>query len=323
MKGKKRYLQKNKENKQQIRNQKKELLQKKGEEENKNNEKKKKDQEQEDKFRFKLLKKQYVLHVMKRDGNCLFSSISDQVYGTDKNNAIIREKCMDYIEKNKLFYSQFIEGGEVQMPAYIKRKRKNGIWGDNLEIQALSEIYNRPIEIYVDVDKPIRSFCNDGFDKKKFPIKISYHGNKHYNSIVPSLRHNDYILYKNELLNNNKPGTYEDNFIINYDISKKYNVKIDNINEPILSEIKDHSFDEDDYLYQDAIENSKKDINLNNINTINEENNGLKADEEYLANPIIQSALEFGFNLKDSIVALKVCGNNQELVLNYLLNDQQ
>ena len=47
---------------------------------------------------------------------------------------------MDFIEKNKLFYSQFIEGGEAQMSAYIQRKRKNGIWGDNLEIQALKYI---------------------------------------------------------------------------------------------------------------------------------------------------------------------------------------
>ena len=290
-------------------------------------EKKKKDIEEENKFRFSLLKKDLGLHLIKRDGNCLFSSISDQVYGTDKHSDIIREKCMDYIEKNSLFFSKFIEGGETQMPAYIKRKRKKGIWGDNLEIQALSEIYNRPIEIYTNINKPISSFSNDKFNKR-YPIKISYHGNKHYNSIVPLVKHKDYPLYKNELLNNNSPGIYETNFIKNYDVSQKLKENIENFNEQIKFDEKNDSFDENDFLYQDAIENSKNDFNgvtkdLNN-NHISDDNNinRMKNDEEYLKKPIIQKALEFGFDLKAAIEAFEVCGNNEELALNYLCNNQ-
>ena len=92
---------------------KKENIQKK-QEEDKKEVQRKKDIEQENKFRFNLFKKHYSLHLVKRDGNCLFSSISDQVYGTDKHSKIIREKYMDYIEKNKLFYSQFIEGEKLK-----------------------------------------------------------------------------------------------------------------------------------------------------------------------------------------------------------------
>jgi hypothetical protein len=316
MKGTKTCIEKRKTNKSQNKLQKNKTFQKKGvgveeEKKDKKAEERKKDRAEEDKFRFNLIKMQYVLHLMKRDGNCLFSSISDQVYGTDKHNDIIRQKCMDYIEKNKLFYSQFIEGGETQMMAYIQRKRKRGIWADNLEIQALSEIYNRPIEIYININKPIRSFCNDGFDKKRYPIKISYHGNKHYNSIVPSVKHKDYSLYKKELLTT-EPGIYETKFINGYDISLKYSVKLDqSINEPIQYE---------DFLEKDADENTEKNINEKQIKS---DDNNKKDDSEYLNDPIIQSALEFGFDLKDAIEALKVCGNNKELVINYLCNDQQ
>ena len=279
----------------------------------------KKAEEQEEKFKNKLLQKQYDLHIIERDGNCLFSSISDQVYGTDKYSEIIREKCMDFIEKNKLFYSQYIEGGEVQIPAYIERKRKNGTWGDNIEIDALCEIYNRPIEIYVDVDKPLITFNNIN-DKKKFPIKLSYHGNNHYNSIVPTVNHNDFFLFKNTLLNQSPPGVYETNFIKNYDITQKLNKKYDNLNEPIDYDIENYFFDEEDLLYEDEkgynkIEENK---NINNSNNCND----IISDEEYLCNPIIQNALEFGFNLKDAIKALKICGNNEELVMNYLCNKQ-
>ena len=65
-------------------------------EESKNNQsskKKKSDVEQlEEKFKNKLHNYNYILHIVPSDGNCLFSSISDQVYGTEKHNSIIREK---------------------------------------------------------------------------------------------------------------------------------------------------------------------------------------------------------------------------------------
>ena len=64
-------------------------------EESKNNQpsqKKKSDIDKlEEKFKQKLHKYNYVLHIVPSDGNCLFSSISDQVYGTEKHNLIIRE----------------------------------------------------------------------------------------------------------------------------------------------------------------------------------------------------------------------------------------
>ena len=292
-------------------------------EEEKKAQQRKKDLEQENKFRFELFKKNYILHLMKRDGNCLFSSISDQVYGTDKHSGIIRQKCMDYIEKNKLFYSQFVEGGEAKISAYIERKRKRGIWGDNLEIQALSEIYDRPIEIYVNIDKPIKSFCNDKINTK-YPIKISYFGNKHYNSIVPSTKNKNYHLFKKELLNSEKPGIYETEFIEKYDISQKLEEKFDKIKESVKPDI---IFDEEDFLEQDANENSKNEFNENkkdkDINDLksNHNNNDInKNDKEYLSDPIAKKAIEFGFGLKLIIEALKVCGKNEESVIEYLCN---
>jgi hypothetical protein len=266
----------------------------------------------EEDFKKKLIKKNYVLHLVARDGNCLFSSISDQVYGTDKHSAIIREKCMDFIEKNSVFYSQFIEGGEKQIPAYIKRKRKKGIWGDNLEIQALSEIYQRPIEIYINVHQPINSFGNTGKNKNKFPIKISYHGNKHYNSMVPSVKNKDFSLFKKELINNNQVGKYETEFIQNYDPNEKF---LDygglNNNIDLDANIEYIDFNEEDF--------QENNINITNKENIDEID---KNEEEYLKNPIIQNALELGFDLVEAINALKICGENQDIVINYLYDSQ-
>jgi len=275
--------------------------------------------ELEEKFQKQLARYNYDLHIVSADGNCLFRSISDQIYGTDKHNLIIREKCMDYIEKNSVFYSQYIEGGEKQMPAYIERKRKDGIWGDNMEIQALSEIYKRPIEIYVNPDKPITSFSNISHDKRRYPIKISYHGNKHYNSIVPSINNFEYDLFKKELIDM-KPGKYEDDFIKNFDPNKKFNFMFENSlcnNIDFDALFKDNISKDEEFLLNETIEESKKNLYKNN----SKEDLKEKEDEDetnYLQNPIVQNALEFGFDLSEAVEALKICGNNSELVINYL-----
>ena len=271
----------------------------------------------EEQFKKKLQIYNRILHIVPSDGNCLFSSISDQVYGTDKHNLIIREKCMDYIELNSVYYSQFIEGGEQKMKEYIERKRKPGVWGDNLEIQALSEIYQRPIEIYIDVDKPINSPKNFNFGIKRFPIKISYHGNKHYNSIVPSVHNIEFVLFKQELIKT-EPGIYETKFISSFDPNLKFKEMFsnnffikDNIDLDAL--VQENFLKDEEFLMNEAIEDSKM-FNINN----NNEDAKNESEEDYLKNPIIQGALEFGFDLSEAIEALKICGNNQDLVINYL-----
>ena len=274
----------------------------------------------DNKFRQKLHSLNYVLHRVPSDGNCVFSSISDQVYGTDKHTLIIREKCMDYIEKNSVYYSQFIEGGEKKMPAYIERKRKPGVWGDNLEIQALSEIYERPIEIYIEPDKPISILNNNKFGNNRFPIKISYHGSKHYNSIVPSVKSGDFIFFKQELIKT-QPGLYETQFIINFDPNTKFKDIFYNFNENNIdldAIIQENISKEEELLINEAIEKSKNNININKINNNGNMKKEEEKEEDYLKNPIIQSALEFGFDLSEAIEALKICGQNDELVINYL-----
>ena len=102
---------------------------------------------------------------------------------------LVRQKCLDYIESEKEYYKDYIVGGAANFDLYIYRKRKEGIWGDDLEIQAMSEIYNRPIEIYAYSSTPMRTFhevdSEEGENlQQDEPFRLSYHGKSHYNSIV-------------------------------------------------------------------------------------------------------------------------------------------
>lgn len=77
------------------------------------------------------------------------------MYGTEDFHDKIRTACLDYIESEKVFFEAYID---EDFEDYIVRKRQNGEWGDDIELQALSEIYNRPIEIYAYSATPMRTF---------------------------------------------------------------------------------------------------------------------------------------------------------------------
>jgi len=126
------------------------------------------------------------------DGNCLFRSIALQAYGEEDQHRLVRIKCMKYIETERKYFHNFIEGN---FQDYIDRKRTNGEWGDDVELQAMSEIYDRPIEIYAYDKKPMKTFHEQpeaaGLDgaiqahDAITPFRLSFHGNSHYNCIVP------------------------------------------------------------------------------------------------------------------------------------------
>ncbi|GMY15780.1 OTU domain-containing protein 5-B [Fagus crenata] len=121
---------------------------------------------------------------MLEDGNCLFRAVADQVYGDSEGYDLIRQMCIDYMERERDHFSQFITEG---FTSYCKRKRRDKVYGNNTEIQALSEMYNRPIHIYSYSTEPINIFQRS-YNTDTPPIRLSYHHGNHYNSLVDPRR---------------------------------------------------------------------------------------------------------------------------------------
>jgi len=137
--------------------------------------------EKERAFAKQLKKKNaFVIKQMGEDGACLFRAVADQIYGDQEMHASVRKLCMDYMAKNGDYFSQYVT---EDFNAYIERKRLNHIHGNHIEMQAMSEIFNRPIEVYHYGCEPINIFqgCHQTDNE---PIRLSYHKNIHYNSIV-------------------------------------------------------------------------------------------------------------------------------------------
>ena len=318
--------------------------------------------DQEEKIKDKIEKLDFFIKKMGGDGNCMFRAVSDQVYGNEDYHGIIREKCMKYLLIERQFFSQFVEGGDKEFDNYINMKSKSGVWGDDVELQAISEIYNRPIEIYCGSDKPLKTFHenvnefnlkkeNDEKDKDKIkisPIRISYHGKEHYNSIIPRKNNYDvWISYKNSMINKN-PGEYEDQILkMKSEEKKEKKEEKKEIEESrkLFVQTKDKFLDDMllDLLLNEDGKNDKSIMEQSKLEYKKEQDDLLKKvikesiddskkkededkkkkglnETDYFSNPVIQSALEYGFSLEDAIMAWTIYGDNQDLVIQYLLS---
>ncbi|CAN6560108.1 unnamed protein product [Malus baccata var. baccata] len=143
------------------------------------------DTERERQFEIDIRRaKGFEVKRMLEDGNCLFRAVADQVYGDSEAYDLIRQMCIDYMERERDHFSQFITEG---FTSYCKRKRRDKVYGNNIEIQALSEMYNRPIHIYSYSTEPINIF-HGSYDTDTPPLRLSYHHGNHYNSLVDPRR---------------------------------------------------------------------------------------------------------------------------------------
>ncbi|KAG9459028.1 hypothetical protein H6P81_003536 [Aristolochia fimbriata] len=145
------------------------------------------DAEKERQFELDIRRvKGFEVKRMVEDGNCLFRAVADQVYGDTEAYDLTRQMCIDYMERERDHFSQFITEG---FTSYCKRKRRDKVYGNNVEIQALSEMYNRPIHIYSYSTEPINIF-HGSYNTDTPPIRLSFHHGNHYNSLVDPRRLN-------------------------------------------------------------------------------------------------------------------------------------
>lgn len=71
---------------------------------------------------------------MAMDGNCLFRSIALQAYGDAEFHMLVRDKCMNYISVSKDYFKDYISTDFETFEQYVSRKRRTGIWGDDVEL---------------------------------------------------------------------------------------------------------------------------------------------------------------------------------------------
>jgi len=130
-----------------------------------------------------------VLVEMEEDGNCLYRAWAFQIYGdAEKYHMLVRKECCQYIEDNKAYFLHFIPEFAIEMA----KKRKNGEWGDQIDIIAMSELYNVPVKIFqLNFEAKALTQTSFGIDELRAKgitslpqLKLCRHRETHYNAVV-------------------------------------------------------------------------------------------------------------------------------------------
>lgn len=114
------------------------------------------------------------------DGNFLFRSVSHQIYNTTKHHEMIRSTVVQYLRLEWQYFVSYVIDGDIF--EHIECMSQNGCWGDDLEIQAMSEIYKCPVTIFSYSYEPMKTFHESVGSST--PMRLSYHNRSHYNSIA-------------------------------------------------------------------------------------------------------------------------------------------
>ncbi|KAJ5178024.1 uncharacterized protein N7500_000723 [Penicillium coprophilum] len=141
------------------------------------------------------------------DGNCLYYSLSDQLYGDTHHADEIRQLLANHMASNKDYFMQFVvaEGGERRRPkraaasAYATRSadvsaptqedmerrfqemiatsRKNGEWGSSEHLQAFCQAFKVDLNVYT------MDGCQCPPNQPRDVVHVAFHDFKHYSSV--------------------------------------------------------------------------------------------------------------------------------------------
>jgi OTU domain-containing protein 3 len=141
-------------------------------------------------FRSHLLARGHIIREMTSDGNCLFRSISDQLYDdAGSNHFTVRSEICNHLAQNKSEFQSFLLLNEddedvMNIDDYVDHMRESTTWGSDIEIVAASRVYNRGIKVFSHVYAGgVLRFGSRVDDSDDNDFLLSYHGNDHYNSV--------------------------------------------------------------------------------------------------------------------------------------------
>jgi hypothetical protein len=146
-----------------------------------------------------------VLTRFSEPGNCLYYSLSDQLYADFAHADAFRQLLADHIASNKHYFMQFVvaEGGERRRPkraaasAYATRSaavappsledkerrfeemvaatRKNGEWGSSEHLQAFCQLFKVDVNVYTMDGVQVFRDVNAPSDQPRDVVHVAFH----------------------------------------------------------------------------------------------------------------------------------------------------
>lgn len=77
-------------------------------------------------------------HAMIGDGNCLFRSVSYQLYGTQDRHPEVRQQCVEQLAAERAQYSLYYDT-EEEFDKYVENMTQPCTWGDEIALKAMCD----------------------------------------------------------------------------------------------------------------------------------------------------------------------------------------
>lgn len=131
------------------------------------------------------------LHEIQPDGHCLFRSVQDQLQIRHRLNSVtiedLRKQAADYIRAHADDFIPYLFDEKTQslrdLGEYTKELSETAMWGSDMELLALSHVYECPIKVLMAGSAPI--VFNEQAENEALIVafyKHSYGLGEHYNS---------------------------------------------------------------------------------------------------------------------------------------------
>ena len=134
-----------------------------------------------------LALKNLSIHRVPGEGNCLFIAVSHQLYNDEMSHASVRESCVSYMRSHSDRFGVDKQENETT-DEYFYRMSQDKEWAGHPELQAIVELYGRPIHIYkVEHGRVREEILTDPKINmaNREPIVLSYVNGNHYDSVKP------------------------------------------------------------------------------------------------------------------------------------------
>jgi hypothetical protein len=122
--------------------------------------------------------------IIPGDGNCQFSAVSDQLYGTPRHSKQIRKMCLAQLAENPRDYSPFVSGFTTYAD-YLRRMARQGEWGDNVTLQAISDLFGLRVRLVTSYHSGVVQVEPKVMRSSRI-LWLSFFAELHYNSVYPA-----------------------------------------------------------------------------------------------------------------------------------------
>ena len=87
----------------------------------------------------------FTVHTIAGRGDCLFGAVAHQVYGEEALHPLVRAKCVEFL---RALHARDPRPSPELEP-YLEKLARPRTWGDDTCARALSDIYARPVRVWV------------------------------------------------------------------------------------------------------------------------------------------------------------------------------